>query len=69
MNISGSANLSLINSSSAEGNSARQDYSVAVAVKINDQVKQEGEAVVKLIESAPVPPVSDTQGTRLNTYA
>jgi|GEM_PF-2821893 hypothetical protein len=69
MNISSSANTSLINYASAEGSTARQDYSVAVAVKINDQVKQEGEAAVKLIESTPAPATDETKGTRLNTYA
>jgi hypothetical protein len=68
MNISSSANLSLINSTSAEGNAARQDYGVAVAVKINEQVKQEGAAMVKLIESAPRPDDS-SKGRNLNTYA
>ena len=69
MNISSQANLSLINSSSAEGGAARQDYSVAIAQKVNQQVKQEGEAVVKLIESVPAPKSDGPAGTKLNTYA
>ena len=68
MNISGSANLSLINNAGIEGNAARQEYGVAVAVKINEAIKQEGAAAVKLIESAPQPDDS-SKGRNLNTYA
>jgi hypothetical protein len=69
MNISGSTNLSLINNSGLEGTAARQEYGVAVAVKINEQIKQEGEAAVKLIESAPGGGGDGSKGRNLNAYA
>jgi hypothetical protein len=69
MNISASANTSMINTPSLEGSAARQDYGVAVAVKINEQVKREGEAVVKLIEEAPKPPQDAGRGSKLRAYA
>ena len=68
MNISSSANLSLINNQGMEGSAARQEYGVAVAVKINEQIKQEGAAAVKLIESAPRSD-DNSKGRNLNTYA
>jgi hypothetical protein len=69
MNISSAANVSLLNHANLEGNAARQDYGVAVAVKINAQIKQEGEAAVKLIESAPAPQSDGVRGANLNRYA
>jgi hypothetical protein len=69
MNISSQASLSQLNASSPEGNSARADYQVAVAQKINQQTKQEGEAVVKLIESAPKPSRDGVTGINLNEFA
>jgi hypothetical protein len=68
MNISSSVNPSLINDAGAGGSAARQDYSVAIAVKINDAIKQEGAAAVKLIESAPQSNDS-SKGRNLNAYA
>jgi len=68
MNISSSVNPSLISDPGANGSAARQEYSVAVAVKINDAIKQEGAAAVKLIESAPRSDDS-SKGRNLNTYA
>ncbi len=68
MNISSSVNPSLINDPGATDSAARQEYSVAVAVKINDAIKQEGAAAVKLIESAPRSDDS-SKGRNLNTYS
>ena len=69
MNISSSVDLSQLSSTSEQGGAARQDYSVAVAVKIRDQIKQEGANVEKLIESAPKPNSDTTRGNNLSTYA
>ena len=52
MNISSVSSVAHLNSGSQEGVEARNDYSIAVAKKINDTVKQEGEAAVQLIETA-----------------
>jgi hypothetical protein len=65
MNIT-SANLSLINNPSLEGSVARQEYGIAIAAKINEQIQQEGAAAVKLIESAPN---AENPGSNLNSYA
>ncbi len=67
MNISSSVNLSQIGAADPQGASARQDYGVAVAMKVRDQVKQEGEAITKLIDSAPAP--DSARGNNLSTYA
>ena len=67
MNISALSATSQINSDGLDGAEARADYHVAIAQKINQQVKQEGEAITKLIESTPV---SDgVRGVNLNTRA
>ncbi len=65
MNIT-SANLSLINNPNLEGSVARQEYGIAIAAKINEQIQREGEAVVKLIDSTPN---SENPGSNLNSYA
>jgi len=67
MNISSSVNLSQIGAADPQGASVRQDYGVAVALKVKDQQKQEGEAIVKLIDSAPAP--DSVRGKNLSTYA
>ena len=69
MNISSSVNLAQINATDSQGAKVRQDYGVAVALKIKEQTKQEGEAVVKLIESAPAPSTDNVRGKNLSTYA
>jgi hypothetical protein len=69
MNISSSVNMAQLGATSTQGGEARQDYGVAVALKIKDQVKQEGEDAVKLIESAPAPQPDSARGKNLNTYA
>jgi hypothetical protein len=69
MNISSSVNLSQLNTTDTQGANARQDYGVAVAMKIKEQVAQEGEAVVKLIDSAPAPKTDSIRGKNLSTYA
>ena len=69
MNISSSVNLSQLNSADTQGADARQDYGVAVAMKIKDQTKQEGDNIVKLIESAPAPASDPTRGQHLSAYA
>lgn len=69
MSISSSVNLSQLNSSNVQSESVRQEYGVAIAVKINEQVKREGEAAVKLIESAPAPSSDGVRGTNLSVYA
>jgi hypothetical protein len=69
MNISSSVNMAQLGATSAQGGEARQDYGVAVALKIKDQVKQEGENAVKLIESAPAPQSDSVRGKNLDTYA
>ncbi|MFT3782582.1 MAG: hypothetical protein QM790_11260 [Nibricoccus sp.] len=68
MNISTSVNLSQLNKPDLQGAAARQDYGVAIAAKIKDQIKQEGAAIEELTESA-VPDVDDTKGKNLSTYA
>jgi len=69
MNISSAVNLSQINATSEQGGAARQDYGVAVAVKVKDQIKQEGEAITKLIDSVPAPATDNVRGKNLSTYA
>jgi len=69
MNISSSVNLSQIGAADPQGASARQDYGVAVAMKVKEQIQQEGEAVVKLVESAPAPSTDDARGKNLSAYA
>jgi hypothetical protein len=69
MNISSSVNMAQLGATGTQGGEARQDYSVAVAMKIKDQVKQEGEDAVKLIESAPAPQSDSVRGKNLDTYA
>jgi hypothetical protein len=69
MNISSSANMSQLNAVDTRGSTARQDYSVAVALKANEQVKQEGAAIEKLVESASAPVADDKRGQNLATYA
>jgi hypothetical protein len=69
MNISSSVNLAQINATDSQGANVRQDYGVAVALKIKEQTKQEGEAVVKLIDSAPAPSTDNVRGKNLSTYA
>ncbi|MEM9697123.1 MAG: hypothetical protein AAGA56_31610 [Myxococcota bacterium] len=49
---------------------AKKPASVAVAGKVLDNQKVEGEAAVKLIETAASPPVATaTRGQNVNTYA
>ncbi len=67
MNISSIASMAHLNSGSNEGVEARNDYSVAMAVKINDQVKQEGQSAVQLIETAAAH--SSVVGVKLNAKA
>jgi hypothetical protein len=69
MSISSSVNLTQLSTPGAQGDSVRQDYSVAIAVKINDQVKAEGNAALKLIESVSVPSPDSVRGNNLSTYA
>jgi hypothetical protein len=69
MNISSSVNLAQINATDSQGANVRQDYGVAVALKIKEQTKQESEAVVKLIDSAPAPSTDNVRGKNLSTYA
>ena len=69
MNISSSVDLSQLNATSAQGGAARQDYSVAVALKIKDQIKQEGAAAEEITESASAPDSDDKRGKNLSTYA
>jgi hypothetical protein len=69
MNISSSVDLSQLSSTSEQGGAARQDYSVAVALKVRDQIKQEGADAEKLVESAPQPSSDETRGKNLSTYA
>jgi len=69
MNISSSVDLSQLNATGAQGGAARQDYSVAVALKVKDQIKQEGAAAEELTESASAPDPDDKRGKNLSTYA
>jgi len=69
MNISSSVNLSQLNSNSEQGAAVRQDYSVAVAMKVKDQIKQQGAAAVELTESAVASDSDDKRGKNLSTYA
>lgn len=69
MNISSSVNFGQLNSTDPQGASARQDYGVAIATKIKDQIEQEGAAAVKLTESAIAPVIDDAKGRNLSTYA
>jgi hypothetical protein len=69
MNISSSVNLSQLNIADPQGASVRQEYGVAVATTAKDIIKMEGEAVVKLIESAPAPSTDAMRGKNLAAYA
>ena len=69
MNISSSVNLGQLSSTDNQGAAARQDYGVAIAAKIKDQIQQEGAAIVKLTESSVAPVSDDTKGKNLSTYA
>lgn len=69
MNISSSVNLAQLTASDPQGAGIRQDYGVAVAMKAKDAMKMEGEAVVKLIESAPAPSTDAVRGKNLAAYA
>jgi len=69
MNISSSVNMAQLGATGVQGGEARQDYGVAVALKIKDQVQQEGQNAVKLIESAPAPSSDGVRGRNLDTYA
>ncbi|MFT3867650.1 MAG: hypothetical protein QM715_04025 [Nibricoccus sp.] len=69
MNISSSANLSQLSSVEPQGASARQDYGVAIAAKIKDQIQQEGAAILKLTESAVTPVTDETKGKNFSAYA
>ena len=69
MNISSSVNLTQLTATDTQGANVRQDYGVAVAMKAKDVVKMEGEAAVKLIESAPAPSADAARGKNLSTYA
>jgi len=67
MNIPSSTSANQLADQSPIGAGARQEYAVAVAKKMQDQVKQEGAAITQLIESAPIASQSsDTVGTRLS---
>ncbi len=69
MNISSSVNLSQVGAADPQGANVRQDYGVAVAIKVHDQVKQEGDAITKLIDSVPAPSTDESRGKNLSTYA
>jgi len=69
MNISSSVNLTQLNTTGEQGAAVRQDYSVAVAMKIKDQIKQEGAASEELTESASAPDTDDKRGKNLAAYA
>jgi hypothetical protein len=69
MNISSSVDLSQLNATSAQGGAARQDYSVAVALKAKDMVKMQGAAAEEITESATAPDPDDNKGKNLSTYA
>lgn len=69
MNISSSVNASQLSNADPQGAAARQDYGVAIATKIKDQIKQEGAAIEQLTESAAAPDLDDKTGKNLSTYA
>jgi hypothetical protein len=69
MNISSSVNLSQMNNADPKGAAARQDYGVAIAMKVKDQIKQEGAAIEELTESAMAPDPDDKTGKNLSAYA
>ncbi len=52
------------------GAGARQDYAISVAKKAQDHVKQEGAAIIQLIESIPAASaMNPSVGTQLNARA
>ncbi len=67
MNISSASSIAHLNSGSQEGVEARNDYSIAIAKKITDTVKQEGQAAVQLIETAAAH--DQVVGVKLNARA
>ncbi len=70
MNIPASISANLMADQSPIGAGARQEYAVAVAVKVQDHIKQEGAAITQLIEAAPIPAeTSETVGSHLNAVA
>jgi hypothetical protein len=64
MTISGSA-ASAVLSNVASANGAATDVGVAVLKKAQDQMKQQGEALIKMIEQTP----NGSDGQRLDVYA
>jgi hypothetical protein len=64
MTISGStASTVLSNATNAEG--AATEVGLAMLKKAQDQMKQQGEALIKMIEQTP----NDSEGQRLDVYA
>jgi hypothetical protein len=64
MTISNQSSLSLLDSAMS-ADSTRQDIDVAVLKKAQDTMKQQGEAMVQMLEQS-APPVN---GFRLDAYA
>jgi hypothetical protein len=70
INIASSTSANLLADQSPIGAGARQEYAVAVASKVQAQVKQEGAAITQLIESAPVAAeTTEAVGGNLNAVA
>jgi hypothetical protein len=69
MDISSSVNLTQLSTAGTQGDNVRQDYGVAVATKINQQVKQDGDDATKLLESVSIPSSDDKRGKNLAAYA
>lgn len=66
MNISSSLGSTQVSNAIDQGGSA---YGTAIAVKIKDQIKQQGQDAEELVDSAKVPDTDDSVGQNLNTYA
>lgn len=66
MTISGQPVVSLLDSA-VQAQKTKLDVGVAVLKKAQDAMKQEGQALVSMLEESGVHP--DGQGQRLDTYA
>jgi len=53
----------------SDGSAAQQEYSVAVAQKAQEAIKQDGAAINKLLETQPTLETEGKVGTRFYAYA
>ena len=65
MNISATSGASQVNSQGLSAAAASQEYGVAIALKVKEQIKQDGENATQLIDSAS----NEGSGKYLNAVA